>query len=39
VRQTGLAQPMRVFHLSILYLTVVFLAVGVDALVYLPLVP
>lgn len=39
VRQTGQAQPMRVFHLSILYLTVLFLGVGIDALVYLPLIP
>ncbi len=31
------AQPMRVFHASITYLTIVFIAVGLDPLVYLPI--
>ncbi|HEV7742192.1 MAG TPA: heme o synthase [Pseudolysinimonas sp.] len=31
------ARPMRVFHASITYLTLVFLAVGIDPLVHLPL--
>ena len=31
------AKPMRVFHASISYLTVVFLAVGIDPIVHLPL--
>lgn len=30
-------QPMRVFHASITYLTLVFLAVGLDPLLYLPI--
>ena len=38
VRANGKAKPMRVFHLSITYLTLVFLAVGIDPLVHLPLV-
>lgn len=38
VHANGKAKPMRVFHLSITYLTIVFLAVGIDPLVYLPLV-
>lgn len=33
----GSGKPMKVFHLSITYLTLVFLAVGVDPLVHLPL--
>ena len=37
VRGNGRAKPMRVFHLSITYLTIVFLAVGIDPLVHLPL--
>jgi protoheme IX farnesyltransferase len=37
VRATGASNPMRVFHLSILYLTIVFIAVGVDPLVFLPI--
>ena len=32
----GEVQPMRVFHASITYLTVVFLAVGLDPLLFLP---
>jgi protoheme IX farnesyltransferase len=31
--------PMRVFHLSITYLTFLFLAVAVDPFVHLPLLP
>ena len=31
------AQPMRVFHASITYLTIVFIAVGLDPLLYIPL--
>lgn len=31
------ARPMRVFHASISYLTLVFLAVGLDPLLYLPI--
>jgi len=31
------AQPMRVFHASITYLTIVFIAVGLDPILYLPL--
>jgi heme o synthase len=31
-------KPMRVFHASITYLTLVFLAVGIDPLVHLPIV-
>ena len=38
VKNDGEAKPMRVFHLSITYLTIVFLAVGIDPLVYLPLI-
>ena len=34
----GAAKPMRVFHLSITYLTLLFLAVGIDPLVYFPLI-
>jgi protoheme IX farnesyltransferase len=34
----GEVRPMRVFHASITYLTLVFLAVGVDPLVSIPLV-
>lgn len=34
----GQAKPMRVFHLSITYLTLLFLAVGVDPLLYFPLI-
>lgn len=30
-------RPMRVFHLSITYLTLVFIAIGIDPLIYLPL--
>jgi len=30
-------QPMRVFHASITYLTIVFIALGLDPLVYLPI--
>lgn len=37
VRRNEKSNPMRVFHLSILYLTIVFIAVGVDAIAYLPL--
>ena len=34
---TGTAlKPMRLFHYSITYVTVVFLAVAVDPLLYLP---
>jgi protoheme IX farnesyltransferase len=33
----GAVKPMRVFHASISYLTLVFIAVGVDPLVYLPI--
>jgi len=31
------AQPMRVFHASITYLTIVFIAVGLDPILYIPL--
>ncbi|HWM33977.1 MAG TPA: heme o synthase [Pseudolysinimonas sp.] len=31
------ARPMRVFHASITYLTLVFLAVGIDPLLYVPI--
>lgn len=37
VQDDGRARPMRVFHLSITYLTLVFLAVGIDPFVYLAL--
>nr|WP_066055628.1 heme o synthase [Gulosibacter bifidus] len=37
VRRNDKSNPMRVFHLSILYLTILFIAVGVDAVAYLPL--
>ena len=30
-------QPMRVFHASITYLTLVFVAVGIDPLLHLPI--
>jgi protoheme IX farnesyltransferase len=30
-------KPMRVFHASITYLTLVFVAVGLDPLLYLPI--
>jgi protoheme IX farnesyltransferase len=33
----GEVKPMRVFHASITYLTLVFLAVGIDPLVYIPI--
>lgn len=33
----GDVRPMRVFHASITYLTLVFLAVGIDPLIHLPL--
>ena len=33
----GDVKPMRVFHASITYLTLVFLAVGIDPLVYIPI--
>ncbi len=33
----GEVRPMRVFHASITYLTLVFLAVGIDPLVHLPI--
>lgn len=33
------ARPMRVFHSSITYLTLIFLAVGIDPLVHIPLLP
>lgn len=33
----GEVRPMRVFHASITYLTLVFLAVGIDPLIHLPL--
>ncbi|WP_370664266.1 heme o synthase [Pseudoclavibacter albus] len=33
----GSGKPMKVFHLSITYLTLVFVAVGVDPLLHLPL--
>ncbi|SJM53265.1 heme o synthase [Gulosibacter sp. 10] len=39
VTNNGEAKPMRVFHLSITYLTLVFLGVGLDPLLYLPLLP
>ncbi len=32
-------KPMRMFHLSITYLTVLFVAVAVDPILYLPLLP
>ena len=34
----GEVKPMRVFHASITYLTIVFLAVGLDPLLHLPIV-
>lgn len=37
VRGSDRNNPMRVFHLSILYLTIIFLAVGIDAVVNLPI--
>ncbi|MCU1509947.1 MAG: protoheme farnesyltransferase [Glaciihabitans sp.] len=36
IRHTD-ARPMRVFHSSITYLTLIFLAVGIDPLVHIPL--
>ncbi|WP_255513623.1 heme o synthase [Homoserinibacter sp. GY 40078] len=33
----GAVKPMRVFHASITYLTLVFIAVGIDPLVFVPL--
>jgi protoheme IX farnesyltransferase len=33
----GDIKPMRVFHSSITYLTLIFVAVGVDPLVHIPL--
>ncbi len=33
----GEVRPMRVFHVSITYLTLVFLAVGIDPLIHLPI--
>ncbi|MGO1545418.1 MAG: heme o synthase [Gulosibacter sp.] len=39
VKGNGEAKPMRVFHLSITYLTLVFVAVGLDPILYLPLMP
>jgi heme o synthase len=35
----GEVRPMRVFHASITYLTIVFLAVGIDPLLHFPLPP
>jgi heme o synthase len=35
----GEVKPMRVFHASITYLTIVFLAVGIDPLLHFPLPP
>ena len=33
----GEVKPMRVFHASISYLTLVFIAVGLDPLLFLPI--
>jgi protoheme IX farnesyltransferase len=35
----GEVKPMRVFHASITYLTIVFIAVGLDPLLHLPVLP
>jgi heme o synthase len=35
--RAGEVKPMRVFHASITYLTLVFLAVGLDPLLHLPI--
>jgi protoheme IX farnesyltransferase len=35
----GEVKPMRVFHASITYLTIVFIAVGLDPLLHLPILP
>jgi protoheme IX farnesyltransferase len=32
-------KPMRLFHYSITYLTVLFVAVAIDPLLYLPVLP
>ncbi|KAB1644254.1 heme o synthase [Gulosibacter chungangensis] len=37
VKDNGEAKPMRVFHLSITYLTLVFLGVGLDPIFFFPL--
>ncbi len=37
VTNNGEAKPMRVFHLSITYLTLVFIGVGLDPIFYFPL--
>ncbi|MBU6144551.1 MAG: protoheme IX farnesyltransferase, partial [Acidobacteria bacterium] len=36
-KQGDVKNPMRLFHFSITYLTALFIAIGVDPLVYLPI--